>query len=191
MEWSSFNLYAEWLPAIIPGIVFLFCFNVSSWRPRPYKGSVLLAYMTIAAIYLPLTEWILGGAFPEWRYLAFLWGIPAVAGLLFGWAARKEKVRDLCRRCGIYLKHPSPTAWDYVMGVMQPKNNAYFNGDITLKNGTILKTVPLDGHLASSSETPQRDVYVESVDKGEKAGYYIADGEISMIKVTEVTDGQT
>ena len=67
-------------------------------------------------------------------------------------------------------------------GDMEP--NGRFKADITLKNGTVLRNVPLNGHIASS-DTARRDLYVVGIDKNEIVGYYIADGEISMMKIKE------
>ena len=68
------------------------------------------------------------------------------------------------------------------MGDMDP--NGRFKADIALKNGTVPRNVPLNGHIAPS-DTARRDLYVVGLDKNEVVGYCIADGEISMMKIKE------
>ena len=176
-------LYTDAMYLIIPVVIMAAVFNLSARRNVPYTAAE--TYVIIASLYLPITRWLVGDGFSAWHLLT-LWGIPAVLGWGLGWAVRQEKVRDFCIRKRVYLKHPSPTAWDYVMGDMDP--NGRFKADITLKNGTVLRNVPLNGHIASS-DTARRDLYVvglDKLDKDEVVGYYIADGEINMMKIKEI-----
>ncbi len=53
------------------------------------------------------------------------------------------------------------------MGDMDP--NGRFKADIALKNGLVLRNVPMNGHIAFS-DTARRDLYVVGIDKNEVVG---------------------
>ena len=190
MNQLSLVIPSEYLLMIGPGVLIIFFFKVFSWQTQPYKGSVLLAYVMITTAYLTVIASVLqlekvipdSLKWLEWPVL--IWGIPSIIGIFSGLAVRQEWVRNLAMRFRLYLEHPTPTAWDHLMGHRKEK---HLNGEITLKNGTILEPVMLDGHFASS--TSQRDLYVKSIANREVC-YYIAEGEISTIKVTPFQKGK-
>lgn len=187
MEWNS--LRTEWLPMLVPGVVFLFGFDLYSRRHLPFRGSTILAYLMVSVTYIPLTDWFFDGFqlhTIDWHVPLKQWLIPLLTGVLFGLLHHTEAVRHfLRRRLRMYLKSPSPRAWDWVMGDMDAKG--YLNAEITLKDGKTL-SVALDGHSASQ-DLSHTDLYAPCL-KNPKVFYYVASGEIRTIKIKEITDEQ-
>lgn len=177
----AFDLFT-WLYVIIPGVVFIFFWKVWSWSPRLYTGSLIVAYVTITGTYsillsmFPTSKSVLPLEMQDlsWKYLMFLSVIPAVLGAIAGWASRQKNVMKLCKRIGINLLHPSPTAWDHI---------STMEGDwdvlITLKDNTKIEG-RLDEESLASTESSQLDLYVSDA-KHARVGYYIASGEIKTI----------
>ncbi len=104
--------------------------------------------------------------YAQWFIVAF--GSPVVLGVATGYVARNDWIRrGLNKVLRVSLRHPVPTAWEYVFGLRA--QTAPLWAAVTLLDGSVVEGLFSDSSFASS-KPGERDIYIEIQAKPDAAG---------------------
>lgn len=184
---SAFLIFA------VPGIIALY-FRGQFLNGRiPPISEGILAYITVSLIYhavaYPLASGLyaspdqIGAHWREWVLLLFI--APAAIGILLGLNIRKGWIKKLVNAFGVSTIHPIASAWDWRFSHCEECWVIVVLKDSTKWYGFI------GGQSFMSSDTAERDLYVEQVYEFQRVGkpwrprhtsVWISHGEIQSIE---------
>lgn len=179
MSISSFDTVFFTLAFLVPGFV---CHTVlSSLVPRQQSDSNLsfLRFLTLSSINYALWAWLIylvfsGGwneSHPEWTAAMWAWVIlvsPALLGLLWGKLSERGWARGILLRLGFNPLHAAPTAWDYKFHSQSEPVWIV----VTLTDGSTVRG-RFGNRSFASSDSADRDIYIEEVYRFEKGSPWI------------------
>lgn len=201
MTFSAFETVFYTVTFIVPGFVISAVLDAFVPPEKDRTARPWVKYLTFSCVNHGLWSWLIywlfqSGAYAErlvltgglWFLITFV--SPFVLGCLLGWLRTKKPVRNVLRRLGFYVVHPTPTAWEYKLG----DGKAYWVV-ITRKDG--VKIRGRYGYSSFASTDPdERDIYVErmyrqSEDKtwepvGNSAGMWIPGRSIKHIEFIQI-----
>lgn len=135
----------------------------------------LLRFLTLSCVNYGLWSWLVylvvkSSIFMDhpfrsaaaWFFIIFV--SPVVFGALLGALSQRNTVRRLLDRLGIYTVHPIPAAWDYFFSTTGPVWVL-----VTLKDGSAVAG-RFGGRSFASSDSAERDLFVESIYRVEEHG---------------------
>lgn len=175
-----------------PGIVALYVRSQFISGKMPPVGEGIIAYLVLSIIYLALIYPILRvmpapdsspwWSVPGWFLLLFV--SPGVFGLLLGLNVRKGWTRRFLAKFRINTVHPMDTAWDFRFAGCDECWVMVVLKDDTKWRGR------LGPNSFASTETAERDLYIERVYEADhygrwiarESGVWIAHGEIRTIE---------
>jgi hypothetical protein len=186
---------------IVPG--FLMSAMLEAFIPpvRRETTHAWVKYLTFSClnygIWSGFIYWLLTSGAPQehavltgiaWFAVTFV--SPLVIGAILGVLRTKKPVRNMLRKIGFYVIHPTPTAWEYKLGDGRP-----YWVIVTCEDGSKIRG-RYSGRSLASSEPDQRDIYLEriySVSEGgdweymeESCGMWISSGDIRRIEFFEM-----
>ncbi len=175
MTVGSFEVVFYTLAFVVPGFI---CDSVVSLmiprRAVAHERS-MLRFLTLSSLNYGLWSWLIvlmatRGILAErptdqavaWAVVIFV--SPVALGMLLGSLSRRNTIRRLLERVGIYTVHPIPTAWDYFFSTTTPVWVL-----VTLRDG-----YQIAGRFGTrsfaSSDPSERDLFVESIYRIEDQG---------------------
>ncbi len=198
-SFKSVEVFIVLLLLIVPGLLIDFVRSQFIVRRTRSVAETTLVFAVVSLIYyafaLPFAVWAadsleaLVSRIWAW-YLLVLIG-PLAVGALLGFMAQSNVFGRATRRFGFTIRHPMPTAWDQKFSDFRTQFVI-----ITLKDGrTIAGWLGEDS--VASSETSDRDLFVEKVYRldngefvrGDERSALIMGGEISTLEFIDEPEG--
>jgi hypothetical protein len=181
---------------IVPGIVALSLRAkfITGRSPSPTEN--VLTFLVLSLVYYSLTIWFIEKALSihePWLARAAVWVLliligPALFGLILGIAAQKEWGNWLANKFDLSIVHVIPAAWDWRFS-KAPRGGMFIM--VTLTNDQTVAGF-FGSNSFASSDTGERDLYIEEEyrvtedgkweARGEKVGIFIPAKEIKYIE---------
>lgn len=156
---------------VVPGFITHSIISMFMPQKSEQAPNSILRYLYFSSINYALWSWLIfilvkSNYHQIHRYrAAAIWGViilisPIITGIVLGIFSKHEFIRKLLQKTGFNLVHPIPTGWDYKFSTL--KNGAWII--ITLKDDTLI-TGYFGENSFASSDSPERDIYIEKVYK--------------------------
>jgi len=154
---------------LVPGLIFYVFLSGIIPLKTEKDQSVFLKYLSIGCLNFAIWSWLIilihkstfftGSLFKSalaWVFIIFI--SPAVGGIFVAYLHQKDIVRDFFDKCGLFVLHIIPTAWDYKFSkTINPVSVL-----ITLTDDSQVSGIFGSESFASSSES-ERDIYLEEM----------------------------
>ena len=171
MTLNSFDILFYTLSFIVPGFILQSILSVFVPRKAVPTQISFLRFLTLSCFNYASCSWLIYLIFQSDVFIdysirtALAWGYiillsPILLGLFAGYFSQKEFIRKIFFSIGLNPIHVIPTAWDYKFS--NTKEAVWLL--ITLLDGSTVAGL-FGGKSFASSETDERDLYIQEVFK--------------------------
>lgn len=177
---DGFEVVFYTLLFIVPGFILYITFSMMIPSKSEDFQLTAIRFLTFSCINYALWSWLIfllnetKSTINNEIIKAFLWFMiifisPIFIGLIIGYYRKKEVVRKLLQKLGFNPIHSIPTSWDYKFS--KTKSAVWII--VTLDDGSVVPGKFSTSSFASS-DSVERDIYIERVYKITDDGEWIA-----------------